>query len=516
MFKFLLRAFASVVVCLALASCSKHPNAKTDLRALCPGCNVILISMDTVRADHVGAYGYSQRPTTPNLDAFATHAAVFEHAVSQSSWTLPAHGAMMTGLYPGRLGVTHYPAQRRIPEDVPMLAEVMGRSGYATAGFTGGGFVSRHFGFDRGFETYASDGRRFEHNIDEALAWLIQNEKRKFFLFLHGYDAHRPYFSHQADKRAVGVHAQGAEKKRFCEKGRNDRPSERELKSILGYYDASIRMGDRVVGRVLDLVRERGLMDNTVILVTSDHGEEFFDHGNCDHVRFLYHEIIHVPYILHVPRATEKGRRIPDVVPASISVARTLLEAVGVENDMPGASLIPLVKGKSDLFGAVFSEADSEIGALGSRGATIAMTGGRYKLISYLEEGNDEGYDLIDDPRERKVLPESRDVYAQRPTLRAWHAATDKNPSATELARARESGTDEDGKQPTTRDKSKNKKPAGAPKVAKKTQPGPREKDGSAAPPPSAPAPTEQPSKSTGMALPDDVKEQLRSLGYAE
>ena len=516
MFKFLSHSLASVVVCLALAACSKHPNPDTDLQALCPGCNVILISMDTVRADHVGAYGYSQRPTTPNLDAFAAQAAVFEHAVSQSSWTLPAHGAMMTGLYPGRLGVTHYPAQRRLPNDVPMLAEVLRRAGYATAGFTGGGFVSRHFGFDRGFDTYASEGRRFEHNIDEALGWLVQNEKRKFFLFLHGYDAHRPYFSHQVDKQAVGVRPQTAAKKGFCDNRHRERPSDRQLKAILGYYDASIRMGDRFVGRVLDLVRERGLMDNTVILITADHGEEFFDHGNCDHVRFLYQEIVHVPYLLHVPRATEKGRRIPDVVPASISVAQTLLDAVGVEHDMPGVSLIPLVKGKNDLFGAVFSEADSEIGALGSRGATIAMTGGRYKLISYLEEGSDEGYDLIEDPLETKLLPESGDVYALRTTLRAWHAATDKMPSATELARARETPRDRKDRKPRTpgEDARQQNAVTGA-AVAKKGLAKSEAKDGPGAPA-STSAAHEQSSTNSGMPLPDDVKKQLRALGYAE
>jgi len=513
MFKLLMRVFASLAVCLALASCSKH-RPRTNLQALCPGCNVILISMDTVRADHVGTYGYTQRPTTPNLDAFAAHAAVFEHAISQSSWTLPAHGAMMTGLYPGRLGVTHYPALRRLPGNAQMLASVMRRAGYATAGFTGGGFVSKHFGFDRGFDVYTSQGRRFEHNIDQALSWLAQNENRKFFLFLHGYDAHRPYYSHQDDKRAVGVRSRGVEKRGFCDSKRRARPSDRDLKAILGYYDASIHMGDRLVGRVLDFLRQHNLMDNTVILVTADHGEEFFDHGNCDHVRFLYQEIVHVPYILHVPHATDDGLRIPDVVPASISVARTLLDTVGVPHEMPGVSLVPLVKGKRDLFGAVFSEADSEIGKLGSRGATIAMTGGRYKLISYLEEGSDEGYDLIADPGEQRPLSEDRDVYLRRSTLRAWHASTDKMESASELAREREEPAEEkknDGKSATAG--AKDKDAAATAAVAKKPAPG---AGTTAAPGATGDRPAAKAPKSSGMRLPDDVQKQLRALGYTD
>jgi arylsulfatase A-like enzyme len=172
--------------------------------------------------------------------------------------------------------------------------------------------VSSHFGFDRGFETYTSGGRRFEHNIDEALTWLEQNKNRRFFLFFHGYDAHRPYYSHPMDKEAIGLRGKGqVEKRNFCNRSRRDRPSAVELATILGFYDASIHMGDRIVGRLLDALQKKGLMKNTVILLTADHGEEFFDHGNCDHVRFVYREIVHVPLIVYVPGLTPDGERFP-------------------------------------------------------------------------------------------------------------------------------------------------------------------------------------------------------------
>jgi arylsulfatase A-like enzyme len=444
MFSLPWRALASALVCLALVTCSKQQHATPVAREpLCRDCNVILISMDTVRADHMSAYGY-ERKTTPNVDALAAHSVLFENAVSQASWTLPAHGSMMTGLYPGRLGVIHYPAKRKLPDDVDTLASSLLRAGYTTAGFTGGGFVSSHFGFDHGFETYATDGRRFEHNIDEALAWLDQNKDRRFFLFFHGYDAHRPYYSHPMDKEAVGLRGKGqVEKRNFCTRSRRDRPSALELATILGFYDASIHMGDRIVGRLLDAVHKQDLMKNTVILITADHGEEFFDHGNCDHVRFLYREIVHVPWILYVPGFTPGGERISDVVPASLAVTRTLLDVVGVEHDMPGVSLVPMLRGQRGLFGVVFSEADSIAGSMGSRGATIAMTGDRYKLISYLEEGDDEAYNVVEDPTEHTILPESHDAYGGRQTLRAWHASMESLPGDVAVARApaRESGT---------------------------------------------------------------------------
>jgi arylsulfatase A-like enzyme len=406
----------SAAVCLALAACSKP--VRED--ALCAKCNVVLISMDTVRADRLGVYGHS-RPTSPNVDRLASSSLVFENAISQSAWTLPGHGSMMTGLYPSRLGVTDYPAKRGLPK-VRMLAEEFHRAGYSTAAFTGGGFVAAHFGFGRGFDIYSSDGRRFEHNIDEALAWLRQHKQRRFFLFLHGYDAHRPYYSQPKDKHAVGLKgARSAEQRKFCTKNRREKPDDIEV--ISRYYDAAIHHGDATVGRFLDELDTLGLTDRTVVLLTSDHGEEFYEHGNCDHVRFLYRETVNVPYILYVPALASEPRRVADVVPASISVARTLLDIAGLRNDMPGVSLAPILHGDPSPVRTVFSETSSTPGSNGSRGATTAMTNAKYRLISYLDEGTDEGYDAITDRAERFVLPESSAVYQLRSALRAWSLA---------------------------------------------------------------------------------------------
>jgi arylsulfatase A-like enzyme len=403
-----------VAVCLAAAACSKP----RDGDALCADCNVILISMDTVRADRLGIYGHD-RDTSPNVDRWAQSAFVFENAISQSAWTLPGHGSMLTGLYPSRLGVSHYPAKRSLP-NVRSLAEEFSRAGYATAAFTGGGFVAAHFGFSRGFDVYSSDGRRFEHNLEQALAWLRNTRDRRFFLFLHGYDAHRPYYSAGQHKLAVGLTGKRtAEQRGFCTKGDREKPA--NLDVVLQYYDAAIRHGDASVGRFLDELAVLGLADRTVLLITSDHGEEFFEHGNCDHVRFLYREIVGVPYILRVPGTIRETQRIADVIPASISVPRTLLEIVGVQTDLPGASVVPLLRGERSPFRTVYSETDSVAGSLGSRGATIALTNARYRLISYPQEGSDEGYDVEVDRAEKHVLPESSPVYQLRSTLRAWY-----------------------------------------------------------------------------------------------
>ncbi len=495
------RTLAGLAVCLALAACSTPliPGG-----ALCRGCNVVLISLDTVRADHLGAYGYKP-PISPNVDALARRGVVFEQAISQSAWTLPAHGSMMTGLYPGRLGVVHYPAKRRLPQDVPMLAEVFHKAGYATGGFTGGGFVASHFGFGRGFDVYRTAGRRFENNLSDAFSWLDEHRDDRFFLFLHGYNAHRPYFSLAADKAVAGLpETSPAERRGFCIREGREPPRERELNTIIKYYDAAIHHGDRQVGRFLDRLVELGLDQRTVILVTSDHGEEFFEHGNCDHVRFLYREVVHVPLIVYVPGLHREGQRVSNLVPASISIARTLLDLVGIDHDMPGPSLVRLIEGGSQQFDAVYSETDSVAGKLGSRGETIAITTPHQKLVSYLEEGSDEAFDTLRDPAERNVLPPDHEAYDRRHSLRAWHSAMStiqRPPSALAAGAMRRRAADversDQGAEAARRPRAR---PTAAP----------------AAPAANPPAQVEDHRSSRADAVPADLEKDLRGLGYVE
>src|SRR6185369_5300439 len=418
----LLRASALVVAAFALALLyMRLPEsvARTD-RPLCERCNVILISFDTVRADHVGSYGY-ERATTPNVDALAAKSIVFERAIAQAPWTLPSHAAMLSGLYPSRLGVLHYPASRVLSDQNTVLPEVFRAAGYATAGFTGGGFVSEHYGFNRGFDIYATRGRHYEHNIDTTLEWIDDHKRSPFFLFFHGYDAHRPYYSKPADKTEMGLPADAeSEQSHFCLRDdREDTNSDRRDK-IVRYYDAAIHHGDRGIGVLLEALERMHLMENTVILLTSDHGEEFFEHGHCDHVRFLYNESLHVPYMIYLPGQTVSARRIPGLIPASISVARTVLDIVGIEHAMPGVTLLPMIEGKQKAFPVVYSEADSAPGQLSSRGRSIAITKNEIKLISYTDEGTDEAYNLVEDPGEKNPLPEKNAAYLMRQTLREW------------------------------------------------------------------------------------------------
>ncbi|MFN2425973.1 MAG: sulfatase-like hydrolase/transferase [Candidatus Binatia bacterium] len=535
-------ALLAVAFALALLYLRLPESGARGERVLCERCNVVLISFDTVRADHLGAYGY-ERPTSPNVDALASKSQVFDRAISQAPWTLPAHGSMLSGLYPSRLGVLRYPATRSLPDKNPVLPEMFRAAGYKTAGFTGGGFVSDHYGFGRGFDVYQSRGRRFEHNLDDTIDWLDQNKREPFFLFVHGYDAHRPYYSKSADKTALGMSASvDADQGRFCLSDDRAKPDDARLEKIVRYYDASIHHGDRAIGVLLETLEQLKLMDNTIILLTSDHGEEFFEHGNCDHVRFLYEESVHVPYILYVPRLVEKARHHAGLTPASISVARTLLDAVGIEHAMPGVTLLPMIHGDQNKgFPVVYSEADSAAGSLGSRGRTTAITKNEIKLISYTEEGTDEAYDLAVDPRELEPLPERSPAYLLRQSLRAWMASMralprpDKPRDKDAEKAARDSGTEEYA-EPESPEESAGSKRAEPGAVTSPTpSPSPAGSVGASRERPAASAKKERggrkPDRSSSsssskkaapgdeeeeMEVPKELEEDLRSLGYLE
>jgi arylsulfatase A-like enzyme len=385
-----------VLVPVLLGGCDASARRPRD--AACRGCSVLLVSFDTVRADHVGAYGYT-RPTSPNIDALAARSVVFRNAISQSSWTRPAHASILTALYPSEHGMVAMSRATMLPSGVRTLPAVLSERGYATAAFTGGGNMSAHFGFDSGFDRYESLGRRFDESLDEVEKWIAARDGAPFFLLLHGYDAHKPYRSAPEDREALGLAPDRPRVgiQRACGEGR--RPA--DLEDHMAEYDAAIRHGDRGIGKSLDLLARLGRADDTVVVLTSDHGEEFLEHGGCFHVRTLYREIVHVPLLIAVPGVP--ARTVEGLVPASVSIAPTILDVVGIQDrELRGPSLAPYLAGKRQpTFEYVVSET-----AIRRPGARIehirALTGAREKLIHWSIDGRYELFDLAADPGEQK------------------------------------------------------------------------------------------------------------------
>ncbi len=410
----LLAAAATLVTGYAVSRLGEEPDPVSAV-ALCPGCNVVLVSLDTLRADHLGAYGYD-KPTSPHIDALAAESVIFESAISQSAWTRPAHISMLTGLYPSEHGVVTIAHQQVFPHEAKSIAEVFSENGYATAAFTGGGNMSEEFGFARGFEVYSSKGKRIWDNIEDIREWLGR-EDGKFFLLVHGFEPHRPYKSDSVDRRALGL---PEEKPRGWSKACKQGVRPDDMEPYVAEYDAAIRKGDRAVGELMSALSDAGVLDQTVVLFTSDHGEAFFEHGRCFHIDTLYREIVHVPYLVRVPGLPP--RRVRGVVAASVSVARTLLDIVGLSDDaVAGPSLAADLQSETAGEGFVVSETATR-SSLRKVGRIRSITTERDKLIEWPDLGRSAYFDLLQDPGEQVPTSSMWREWLLRRRLAAWEA----------------------------------------------------------------------------------------------
>lgn len=296
--------------------------------------SVILVVVDTLRADHLGLYGY-QRPTSPALDAAAAEGVVFERAFATSPWTLPSFGSIFTGLLPSRHGAVSLLGA--IAEDTPTLAEILAARGYATAALVCNPLLEPRYGMARGFAEYDAYPctnehiRRADAAVDAALTW-IDGRQGPFFLLLHLFDPHMTY-DPPAEVRGRFTGAYDVEMKlpfrrmnralRFGE----SRLSAAEQGFVAAAYDEEVLFVDQQIGRFIAALRERGVWRETLVVLTSDHGEELFDHGGFEHGHTLYQEQLHVPFVVWGPGVRGGRSQTPvsltDVVP-------TVLDAVGL------------------------------------------------------------------------------------------------------------------------------------------------------------------------------------------
>jgi choline-sulfatase len=286
-----------------LVSPKKHPRI------------IVIIVLDTLRYDHTSLYGYS-RATTPVLDNLRREAKVFRNAFSTTSWTLPAHVSLFSGKNLDEHGVVT--PNDRISLEYPLLAEIFQREGYVTAAFTGGGFIEDSFGFSRGFRVYSNaPGSAFSMNSAERVFSHFKNYIEKSwgndsFIFLHTYQMHAPYkaprkyiaqISTEVRANLKGIRNFLREKHEFY------KPIDaRDRQLLIDLYDAAILYADReLVGRVVRFLKEKGVYRDAMLVVLSDHGEEFYDHHSWEHGHSLYRELIKIPLLIKYPRNREKG-----------------------------------------------------------------------------------------------------------------------------------------------------------------------------------------------------------------
>lgn len=395
-----------------------------------PKTNVVLLLLDTVRSDRLGCYG-GDKGLTPEIDGLAAEAVLFENAFSQSPWTLPSVATIFTGRYPIQHGAGgHLGAFRMLGEDAVTLAEIFQKAGAVTGAVTNVMFLTERFGMAQGFETVDSTEpqnnnllRRAGPTTRAALSWLEARGERPFFLFVHYFDPHltydppQPYRRRFADPRDAesgdilfGTVSDIVQFRRGALNLGRDKIKRLEL-----LHDGEVAYLDSQVGELLEGMSSMGLDGNTVVVVTSDHGEEFGEHGGFEHGHTLYDELLRVPLIIRMPAASaaaglsgKTGLPVPTVV-RLIDIAPTLCElaGLGTESAFTGRSLVQLMAGGGGPDRPVLSEGNM----WGPSG--VAWRSGGFKLIRPSPSIPYRLFDLAADPGELE------DVSAARSQLRS-------------------------------------------------------------------------------------------------
>jgi arylsulfatase A-like enzyme len=392
---------------LSLASCRGEERPRL----------VVLVSIDTLRADHLGLYGYD-RGTSPHLDRLAAESTVFDEAMSSSPWTLPAHATLLTGLYPSRHGLNSH--ERYLESSLTTLPQLFSKAGYRTAAIVNSHNLAPEFGLDRGFEQYRYVEERVDRRepsaeiTDQAIEWVRKASGKPLFLFLHYYDVHSDYVSlpehEEAFLRPYGGIADGSTTQLAAHREGKVPLSASDAPNLIDRYDAGIRQMDEEIGRLLAFVRDEGYWENTLLVLTSDHGEEFFEHGGVLHGQTQYQEVIRVPLLIKGP-GIPKARRVPNPV-SLVDIVPTLAAraALAAPEGIDGLDVSPLWTGEGLDDRYLFSEADHNNV---EHDITRAVRYRGFKLHFNRLSGEYRLYDLARDPEEREdVAGGEEDVLA--------------------------------------------------------------------------------------------------------
>jgi len=365
--------------------------------------NIVLVSIDTLRADHLGCYGYA-RETSPAMDALARDGAVFTRTYASSPWTLPSHVSMLTGLHTVHHQV--YGRANQIDPVLPTLADLLRQGSYYCAATTGGAYLDPMFGFSKGFDEYAVRGgetdlsKLAEDRFHSVSRWLEENSEKSFFLFVHTYQVHSPYGSPEPyNSKFLDPDAmfKSFDVIKDLDEGRGVfRPvSEATRRNIVGLYDGEIRYTDEVlIAALVDKLRDLGLYDRTLLIVTSDHGEQFYEHGAWNHGNFLFNDTLQVPLIIKFPGSRHKGDRVETPV-RIVDLLPTILDEVGLPSGktvFDGSSLLPLLSKRTGpprplLADVIDPEEEYKPGSLPRR---VAVSGGPIKVV--FDQGFPPGY----------------------------------------------------------------------------------------------------------------------------
>jgi choline-sulfatase len=393
----------------------KKPIAKADKTAK----NVVVVLIDTLRARSLKSFNASTRVKTPAIDAIAKEGAVLEATQAPENWTKPSTASLLTGLYPATHGAKTDGAM--VPKGATLLSESLKEAGFRTGSFIANGYVSDKFGFNQGWDHYTNYIREkkntdAENVFKEAGDWVEKNKDKRFFAYIHTIDPHVPY---DAPDQFLSLYKKGeykgqvaprktpellAEAKRVPPKVTFNDADKQYLKDL---YDGEVSYHDHYMGLFVERLKKLGLYDDTVFVITADHGEEFDEHGSWGHGHSVYQELLWIPYVVRLPGVVPAGTRIKQAT-SSMTIFPTVLEAAGVKapNTLEDKSVLTWLRGGAQpAMPVAFSD------FLDDRRVIRA---GRWKLI--LRGLNTTFFDLESDPTEQKELDRSKFPIASRYT----------------------------------------------------------------------------------------------------
>lgn len=421
--------------------------------------NVLLIVLDTARADRFSFLGYN-RSTSPHIDALASEAAIYKRAYAPAFWTLPSHASLFTGLYPSQAGATS--ETNRLPAFNTTLAEVLKKVGYDTAAFICNAWVSKERGFAKGFDRFYEMWRPQNFSqapkrpsraewaaVKMAFDWLNKRKtaKNPFFLFINFNSPHMPYFPpdpFQAD--FIKAEYQNEEINRlskingmWAHLAGELKLSERDLRIMSDLYDGEIAFADYCTGKVTDQLKTLGILDDTLVIVTSDHGENIGEHGLIDHLLSMYETTLHIPLVIRYPKHIQAGATFDNLV-SLVDIVPTILDLCDVRNKNKTLKFAGTTLAGSDQPDRTFVIAENErpingIELMKSRFPNFdtgkidyrmrALRTNQHKLIWNIDDGK-ELYDLQADPGELNNLADELAEIADRlhGTLVKWMRQT--------------------------------------------------------------------------------------------
>jgi arylsulfatase A-like enzyme len=399
---------------LTSAACAPEPGAAPRPR------NAVFIVIDTLRTDHLGAYGYA-RETSPAIDALAAQGPRFERAYATSGWTAPSVASMLTGVAPSAHGVTR--PKTPLPDAIPTLPQTLRDAGFATAAVVSNAMLGRRNGFDRGFDWFDERQARGHQAVSTpavastAIAVLEQlsAQSKRFFLFVHLFDPHYNYRNHEwIDFAASSEGRLSGGETIHALRGMQPALTRAEIGFLRDLYDEEIRLSDSGVARIVTALRELGQLDHTLIVLTADHGEEFLERGWLGHTRTLHDELVRVPLIVRSPGAASAS-----VVSEPVSLAelpRAFARWLGVQPAQTfGPSSLAAHTGSDGATNSAIPallEVDFVPVGAHNEAKTSRQQGiveGRYKLIRDGLSGRTALYDLLADPAEQ------HDIASQHP-----------------------------------------------------------------------------------------------------